>query len=707
MNIKSFGFVTIALFGLSIFYSIFFSVLNPAFAQTTSLQVNTNKTIRPYTSKMNGQGFVNWEHSWGKPYLNSVPGLAQAMKEAKVGIIRYAGGLWANSVGWDRTTQKTPYTTWSKNGNTYYFHYGTDEVNSVAEFANTIGADVIVQVDISRNDPSMWADMVKYVNKEGRKDATGKAYYFKYWELGNELDFDKDNLMTPTTYATRFKAYQSAMLAVDPTIKITASAVSTTITETGTNTQLNGFVTQPPITARANGSELGALTYHWYQGCGTSLISDVMQYQKFNGTTPIDSLSYENRLSRYWGDMMPRRIRSEVLTSYPTVELGITESNFDACNFDSILNGNHINAVRTADLLGRLAYSGIDFVTWYTAYGTQGYSLFYPDNDQTPTRISIRPRYYAHMMYAQYFGDIMVESLSYKNDDISIWASRDSKDPSKLKLMITNLTGQSINTPVSLTGFSATSGNAYEMSSTNPTDMSSTSNTTSATTTINKVKIDGMNVAKSILAIQPKVVAVTGSSFSYSFPAYSTTAIVLTGSFTTSPSITPTPTNIVVPTATPIITLTPTTTPTIILSPTPTPTPTRIATPTPTRITTPTITPTRVPTGVISNFSSSTITSPSSISKGGSSTLSTTITVAKNGIYLIDVEVYSSAGAKIYQKYYDNQTLTTGIAKVYAPVWKTATNTISGTYTVRVGIFSANWGTLYHWNANAGKLSIK
>lgn len=72
------------------------------------LSVNTAQNINPFSKQMLGMGMVNWEHAWGKPFPNEVPGLAQAMKEEGVGLIRYAGGLWANDVGFDRVNQRTP-----------------------------------------------------------------------------------------------------------------------------------------------------------------------------------------------------------------------------------------------------------------------------------------------------------------------------------------------------------------------------------------------------------------------------------------------------------------------------------------------------------------------------------------------------------------------------------------------------------------------
>lgn len=121
--------------------------------------VNPGVEVNPFSDEMLGVGLVNWEHSWGKPFPSEVPGLVQAMREQGVKLIRYAGGLWSNDVGFDRTPQRRPFEAWTQNGDTYYFHYGTDELESVHALAQALGAEVIIQVNISTADPAMWAEI--------------------------------------------------------------------------------------------------------------------------------------------------------------------------------------------------------------------------------------------------------------------------------------------------------------------------------------------------------------------------------------------------------------------------------------------------------------------------------------------------------------------------------------------------------------------
>lgn len=498
---------------------------------TAQLSVDATVSVNPFDKKMLGMAMVNWEFSWGKTLPGQVPGLAQAMKAVHSGLIRYAGGLWANWVGWDRTKldNNGNGTSWTKNGQTYSYNYGTNEIDSLATLAQAVGSDVMIQVNVSNNDPAMWADMVKYTNIDHN-------YHFKYWEMGNELDLECSNgasdCVTPANYQTRVQAYATAMKAVDPSIQI-VGGVPAAAHDYYTSGNWTGASISQYLTQAAPVSD--ALSWHWYEQCNKPNLSDMYTYS-FPGTDPGSAGS---AYSRSWSKNAPANIQTQIINpGKPNQQQGVSELNYDACDFSQApQNTNHANALWAADVLGRLAYNGLDFVTWYTGYGSPTqYALIYktPDQDQ-PTGIKVRPTYYTFFMYANYFGDQLVKSVSDDESKVSMWAAKDSQDPSKLALMVTNLTPSTVTAPITLTGFTPTSGSVYKMTSANPTDFSAASSTDHATTTINGGVLDPMNVTASAATnIQPISLAVNSGNFTYVFPPYSLTAIVLHGSGSTS-----------------------------------------------------------------------------------------------------------------------------------------------------------------------------
>jgi hypothetical protein len=167
-------------------------------------------------------------------------------------------------------------------------------------------------------------------------------------------------------------------------------------------------------------------------------------------------------------------------------------------------------------------------------------------------------------------------------------------------------------------------------------------------------------------------------------------------------------------TATPTATTSPspTATPTTTATPAPTATPFSTVTATPTKTPTPTVTatPSATPTGTPSvqqSWTESASTSPTTVARGGTVTITSTVTAPKATTALIDVEVYSPSGAKVFQKYYDNQSFTAGQTRTYKVSWQTGSRAPTGTYTVKIGVFSTGWGTLYDWNDTAATFTVR
>lgn len=105
-------------------------------------------------------------------------------------------------------------------------------------------------------------------------------------------------------------------------------------------------------------------------------------------------------------------------------------------------------------------------------------------------------------------------------------------------------------------------------------------------------------------------------------------------------------------------------------------------------------------------FASTATATPARVAPGAAVSLSATVTCTAGSVPdgIVDVEVYSAAGARVAQRYWTLQSFTTGLARTYAWAW-TAPVT-AGTYSVRVGVFTANWASSLHWNAAAGTVVV-
>jgi hypothetical protein len=92
-------------------------------------------------------------------------------------------------------------------------------------------------------------------------------------------------------------------------------------------------------------------------------------------------------------------------------------------------------------------------------------------------------------------------------------------------------------------------------------------------------------------------------------------------------------------------------------------------------------------------------------------TFTVSVTATKQSSALIDLEVYSLNGSgrgwqRAVGQVWDGQTFTAGATKNLVVKWKVPAGEPTNAHYVKVGVFSSGWGTLYHWNDNAGSFTV-
>ena len=433
--------------------------------ETVALSVNAGVEIRPFNPMMRGAQLACWMHEQAnKPGPDSVLNLSELTEPLSPGILRYCGGLWSNSVGWDRSGQQPRNGTWQwtdpDSGQLHSFVYShayrPEWIDNLASFLEKVGAAAMIQANLCDDNPKMWADLVRYANVE-------RGYGFRYWELSNEIDLKSslrqkcfgttDQAVAAQAYAQRFVEYSIAMKAVDPTIRIIGPA---------TANYFSADTWIPPLVAamEAAGLELDVLSWHWYQVFDWVSDPNTQAYDfasleaLLNYNTAITDLNWPYKEGDVITDpdhwlYRSRRVFAEhtaqdarlYAPSYPNVELAVTESNAHGADYDLAINGNHLGAVWMADIMGRYAYHGLDIRIWYELYDggpdptDVSYGMVYPDNDVSPSKLFVRPSYYTMLMYAQWFGDTMVQTAtSDPLQNTVVWASKDGDEPNALKL---------------------------------------------------------------------------------------------------------------------------------------------------------------------------------------------------------------------------------------------------------------------------------
>ena len=353
-----------------------------------TLGVDMANRTGTFSRNILGAGLGNWAFYWGRPYPNDSLKLRELARLIKPGVLRYAGGLASNSVTWDRNnTQYYAAGYYDTDGDgildawkqrTYYDEgdpltvgydrcsgpapvmvenaynkgYQKDEIDALAAFAQYVGADVMIEVNINTCDPDLWADMLRYTNVENN-------YNFKYWELGNELDLERisgKSVPFGPEYVSRYKKYYAALKAVDNSILVTGPTTAAHDNDTFWRAYLD-FI--DPLTLDPQiqqNKSLDVLSYHYYplwnhEG-GVKTYEDMFA---FDSREHIDSCVKEKR-----GLLDNRTLNN--------TRIAVTEFNSMAADLATSYTFNHANALYMADTLARQANSGADIVMHWELY---------------------------------------------------------------------------------------------------------------------------------------------------------------------------------------------------------------------------------------------------------------------------------------------------------------------------------------------------
>lgn len=98
--------------------------------------------------------------------------------------------------------------------------------------------------------------------------------------------------------------------------------------------------------------------------------------------------------------------------------------------------------------------------------------------------------------------------------------------------------------------------------------------------------------------------------------------------------------------------------------------------------------------------------SSSSAPKVGKSMTLTALVTNTSGLLpngIVDLELYNASGTQVAQWYFTGQSFTKGKKSTYSASWTPSTK---GTYTLKIGVFGANWSPIYSWNNAAVTFTV-
>ncbi|WP_405756762.1 cellulose binding domain-containing protein [Streptomyces sp. NBC_01420] len=302
------------------------------------VRVNAQAALGTLTGAARGVNTAIWDS-----HMND-PEVADLMKAADVGVMRYPGGSYADIYHWETHTAPGGYVA---PGTGFDAFMGT---------VRAAGAQPILIANYGSGTPQEAAGWVRYAN-------VTKDYGAKYWEIGNEIygnghygsgwENDEHEDKSPQEYAREVRAYAAAMKAVDPTVRIGAVLTSPGewpdgVVGTGDSGDWNHTVL--PAVADV----IDFVSVHWYAG-GSDTTADAAL----------------TRLAKLPGEL--REVRNQIDrvagAHAPDIEIALTEINTNTGGARLTARPNGLFA---ADAFMTALENGVFNVDWWNTHNGAG-----------------------------------------------------------------------------------------------------------------------------------------------------------------------------------------------------------------------------------------------------------------------------------------------------------------------------------------------
>jgi endoglucanase len=111
-------------------------------------------------------------------------------------------------------------------------------------------------------------------------------------------------------------------------------------------------------------------------------------------------------------------------------------------------------------------------------------------------------------------------------------------------------------------------------------------------------------------------------------------------------------------------------------------------------------------TAVSNGLTTSAAVSSTTLVPGATETITASVRSDTSRIVLVDIEVYTPAGKRIAQRFFDKQSFTAGVSRNFTMTWSAPSAAVMGLHTIKVGIFTAGWAQMIHWNNSAATFSV-
>jgi len=324
----------------------------------------------------------------------------------------------------------------------YQYRISGQDIASFIGLCNDLGIAAEPEVNVTVDDPRMWADLVTQV-------VSVLNYDLKYISVGNEPDNkaangnwdllgatgasdDTRRLDALARYTARYLEYQQAIATVKPGVTYAVGELAN-----WQPSQLGSYL--DIVLGGLNGNQPGAVSDHWY------MLGDWGQATSDRGYPTIDHLVVTGNGNNNIGYLssIARTLRATAAAhglSNPKLFIGEFGTSWSATAADAAMADRLAAALFSAEALETGKAAGLDSMQWFGLSDPSSFAPWVPSliamDDATGTP-QVRPQYYVYLMYKHLYGNETVTVAGGQQADWSIYASRDS---SKNYLLLINRT---------------------------------------------------------------------------------------------------------------------------------------------------------------------------------------------------------------------------------------------------------------------------
>ena len=410
-------------------------------SQNTDMTIDFTSAAQPVSDVYYGMNL-----QWNSKYFLTVPKYRELAGHVKFDIARFPGGQ--ERIRYDRSASTSPNDELGMD-QVYQFLLTGEDISNFISFCSELEIEAEPEYNLFTSDPVMWADMVDQIVNE-------LGYGLEYLCAGNEPEVNGHGnweVMEVSTLQEALEKYTQNFLETRQSIEAVKPGIIHSLFEASSWEEPALADNLDTILANLNGVSPGAISSHFYAyGYWQGMPESNPAYPSLdhvvirgNNNHEVDYLSVikaniDEKTEKYNLDDQKTFI-GELCIAYGAgadIALELQES--------------LASAIYYAEVLEYCKLQGYDSLQYFSFSDPEEWAGWRPaliGVSEDHENIYLRPAYYLYMMYEYFYGDRIVNVSNGRDDDWSVYASKD--DGSSYIMLINRTEDERIKKTASVT----------------------------------------------------------------------------------------------------------------------------------------------------------------------------------------------------------------------------------------------------------------